>query len=332
VRDFLTWPNSSPPLPSPSTALVPREIADGGLPGLYLLIQPSGVKSWALRYRRANGKNAKLTLGGLDLSGREPDGEPKLGDPLSLVAARVLASDQLRQLKRGIDVAAIHVGRKRRERELAGNAAANTYTALARLFIDDHCRKHNRRWRESAIKLGFDYPDADGEPITRKGSLAVRWHDRELRSITEDELHDVLTECQRDGIPGRPPPRKGLSDSRARGFGSVLSKFFSWAKQNRHITVNPARDLYRPKPGRARDRVLNAKLEVRRADEIRWFWQAAGDLPEPYGIVLKLLLLTGCRRDADEEPPAHRRVLAAARGAAVDEHEADRRLPVLVLD
>ena len=39
-----------------------REIADGGLPGLYLLIQPSGKKSWAVRYRHA-GKSRKATIG-----------------------------------------------------------------------------------------------------------------------------------------------------------------------------------------------------------------------------------------------------------------------------
>lgn len=39
-----------------------REIPDPALAGLYLVIQPSGVKSWALRYRYA-GKPKKLTLG-----------------------------------------------------------------------------------------------------------------------------------------------------------------------------------------------------------------------------------------------------------------------------
>src|SRR4029453_9887275 len=41
---------------------VRQEIADGGQRGLYLVIQPSGVKSWACRYRW-DGKNRKLTLG-----------------------------------------------------------------------------------------------------------------------------------------------------------------------------------------------------------------------------------------------------------------------------
>src|SRR5262245_46079968 len=34
----------------------------GLIPGLYLVVQPSGAKSWALRYR-ANGQPTKLTLG-----------------------------------------------------------------------------------------------------------------------------------------------------------------------------------------------------------------------------------------------------------------------------
>ena len=38
------------------------EIPDPGLSGLYLVVQPTGAKSWAVRYRFA-GKPAKLTLG-----------------------------------------------------------------------------------------------------------------------------------------------------------------------------------------------------------------------------------------------------------------------------
>jgi hypothetical protein len=48
-----------------------REIADAKASGLYLVIQPSGQKSWALRFRRPNGRPAKLTLGSVDFSGKE---------------------------------------------------------------------------------------------------------------------------------------------------------------------------------------------------------------------------------------------------------------------
>ena len=40
-----------------------REVPDGKQRGLYLVVQPSGVKSWAFRYR-ADGAPRKLTIGG----------------------------------------------------------------------------------------------------------------------------------------------------------------------------------------------------------------------------------------------------------------------------
>ena len=39
-----------------------QEIPDGGVRGLYLVVQPTGIKSFALRYRH-NDRPRKLTLG-----------------------------------------------------------------------------------------------------------------------------------------------------------------------------------------------------------------------------------------------------------------------------
>ena len=39
-----------------------REIPNGKIGGLYLVVQPSGAKSWALRYRAA-GTPKKFTIG-----------------------------------------------------------------------------------------------------------------------------------------------------------------------------------------------------------------------------------------------------------------------------
>ncbi|HEY2227590.1 MAG TPA: Arm DNA-binding domain-containing protein, partial [Xanthobacteraceae bacterium] len=46
-------------LPSPTSR---REIPDGLVAGLYLIHQPSGARSWAVRFRHA-GKPVKLTIG-----------------------------------------------------------------------------------------------------------------------------------------------------------------------------------------------------------------------------------------------------------------------------
>jgi integrase len=270
-----------------------REIPDGG--GLYLTIQPrpSGAKGWALRYRRPDGRPAKLVLGSVDLSGHEPEGRPQIGTPLSLRAARALASEALRERARGIDVAAVHLADKARQRATVTNGG-NNFAVLVRTFIDEYCKVNNRRWQESASLFGLDYGE-NGEATMRKGGLCDRWRHRDLRDITGDELHDVVVEAQRTAVPGRPSRHDGPSDSRGRALAAALSKFFSWAKQARHISVNPALDLYFPPPGKARSRTLNCKLDVRRADEVRWFWSACGDLPEPFGTLLKLLLLTGMR-------------------------------------
>ena len=54
-----------------------RGIPDGGARSLFLIIEPSGYKSWQMRFRTPSGRIGKLTLGTLDASGRELAGEPQ---------------------------------------------------------------------------------------------------------------------------------------------------------------------------------------------------------------------------------------------------------------
>jgi integrase len=266
-----------------------REIRDGGVQGLFLIVQPSGAKSWALRYRRPDGRPTKLTLGPVDFSGKEPGGEPVIGTPLSLASARALAAEQYRQRKRGIDVAAKHLSEKRQKAQASQHAAANTFAALARRHIDEHARPHTRRWRDTARLLGLAYPTDGGEPIMIKGGLADRWHNREVASVDGGDLYGVIDEARRIGIPGLARRRNGASDTRARAIGAALSKLFSWLVEHRKITINPAIGMYKPKAPPARDRVLSEA-------EIKWLWQACDTLGEPFASLLKLLTLTGCRR------------------------------------
>jgi hypothetical protein len=53
-----------------------REIRDTRAPGLYLVIHPTGSKSWAVRLRRPDGRSAKLTLGHVNLVDKETAGQP----------------------------------------------------------------------------------------------------------------------------------------------------------------------------------------------------------------------------------------------------------------
>src|SRR3954451_12603308 len=80
-----------------------REIRDYGCQGLYLVIQPSGAKSWAFRYRFA-GKPKKLTIGPVyisDWKGDEPE-HAELDQLNTLAAAGELAIAAARQVTKGI--------------------------------------------------------------------------------------------------------------------------------------------------------------------------------------------------------------------------------------
>ena len=133
-----------------STANGRREISDGGCPGLYLVIQASGKKSWAMRFRRPNGNPAKLTLGAVVLSGKEIEGEPVIGQPLSLSSARRLAADIHRQRAMGRDVIADLEAVKRRQRIERENQAVSTFGFAAKEFVEKYAMRETRGWRATA--------------------------------------------------------------------------------------------------------------------------------------------------------------------------------------
>jgi hypothetical protein len=63
-----------------------REIPDAGCRGLYLIVQPSGLKSWAARYR-FRGIPTKLTLGPVLIGAPESAQTPEIGAPMGLARA-----------------------------------------------------------------------------------------------------------------------------------------------------------------------------------------------------------------------------------------------------
>jgi integrase len=109
-----------------------REIPDGGCSGLYLIVQPSGVKSWAARYRTHDRKTVKFTLGPVLIgAGAESDHPPEVGAPLGLAAARELCTRVLREVQAGRDPAAV----KRQQRAQEKAAAGGTFESVAEQFL-----------------------------------------------------------------------------------------------------------------------------------------------------------------------------------------------------
>jgi hypothetical protein len=163
-----------------------------------------------MRFRRPGGRRAKLTLGPVDLSGKEA-GEPKIGSPLTLPAARILASEIGRQRAQDVDVVAdLRVSKQRRQIAIK-ERGTNAFAAAARDFIDDYTVRKTgqkpRRWREDARMLGLDYALAGGDtPIWKLEScvpLSIMW----CASIQTIRSHDQAHERADDravsfGSPG----------------------------------------------------------------------------------------------------------------------------------
>jgi integrase len=282
----------------------PREVPDGGCPGLYLAIRDTGGRSWNFRYRRPDRRPAKLVLGSVDVSSnKENGGEPVLGGHLTLAAARVLATEARRQVALGHDPGAMYLAEKERRRVVAIEKAAKTFATAARQFIDEHKvprqGRKPRHWREVARILGLAYPQDGGEPTEIDGGLAARWRDKPVSEIDGHDIHALIDEARRRGIPGLERRNTSVSDVRGGKMANALGGLFGFLLQHRRIAVDPTVGVWRPSLSAPRQRVLNTKIDIRKADELRFFCQACGSdaVGAIYGALFKLLLLTGCRRD-----------------------------------
>jgi integrase len=263
------------------------EIRDAGAPGLYLVIQTSGIKSWAMRLRRPDGRPAKLTLGKCDPSSAETQDEPVLGGALTLRQARQLANQLDRERARGIDVASLTEQRRKEERLQKAN---NSFADLARDFIAEHARIKNRGWRDTAKVLGLTYAPESMEPIFVRGGLAERWAKLPATEIDGHMIFSVIDEARRHAIPGMKARRAGMCDPRGRAMAAVLGKLFSWAARMRRVPANPAVGMFRPPPPTGRDRKLAET-------ELRWLWLALDQIGGAFAGCIKLLILTGARKN-----------------------------------
>ena len=143
-----------------------REIPDRHMPGLYLVVQPSGAKSWAVRYRHA-GTPRKHTLGAYPA--------------IDLKAARDLASKALRAVAEGRDPA--------REKIQERAAKPDTVETVARQFIERHCKRSNRPRTARETQRLLDL------------HVLPHWRTRLTREITRRDVLDLLDRIVDVGKP-----------------------------------------------------------------------------------------------------------------------------------
>jgi integrase len=266
-----------------------RRLIKDSTEALYLVIQPSGKKSWMMRFRRAGGRPAKIVLGPVH-SANEPPSNPtidSIGTPLTLAGARVVAAEVHLRRNRGEDVIADLKAQRHRQRTAVEDRAANTFGALVRRFAAEYTvarwNTRPRRFRYTLALLGFK----DGEPI--KDGLMQRWATKSAREIDGHAIWQVVDEARRIGVPGMRVKRRGISEARARDLHSALGSLFKWLHEQRAVDLNPTAGVSRPRHGEPSDRVLTT-------DEIVKFWKATDEVGGPQGAILKMLLLTGQRR------------------------------------
>jgi integrase len=228
--------------PDPSCRL---ELPDGALPGFYLVVQPSGAKSWAVRYR-VDGKPKKFTLG--------PYPRLSLGD------AREQARTALRLASEGRDPSALRIAA-----QLEVDALTRLrFSSVAAEFIERYAKPRNRTWPET-------------ERLLTKADLAS-WQDRDLRSITRQEIVVVLDRMVERGAP-----------IQANRLVAALRRFFGWAVERGILDASPVTSVKPPSAEEARDRVLSD-------EELRAIWLAAEEIGYPFGPAVQLMILTGQRR------------------------------------
>jgi integrase len=247
----------------PATAR--KEIPDGLLPGLYLVVQPSGAKSYAVRYRHA-GAPRKLTIG------PHP--------AIDLASARILGGKALRAAAEGRDPAAEKQNAKGETKRAAIEEARgkrDLFENVAREFIERHAMKSTREttWRESARILGLR-PDAEGNLVEVGGDVISAWKGRRVQDITKRDVIALL-----DAVNDRAPIM-------ANRVLAAVRKLFNWCLARDVISVSPCTLVEPPAPERSRERILTD-------DEIRRLWKATDAEGWPFGPLVKILLLTGQR-------------------------------------
>lgn len=143
------------------------EVPDPALAGLYLIVQPTGAKSWALRYR-FDGKPAKLTLG------RWPT--------MGVAEARAAATASLDILDHGRNPA----GEKKAQAAAADQSDRDKVAAVIDLFLKRHA-SHNRRGDDVAAMF--------------RREIMEKWGGRDIQTIAKRDVIDVLDAIVDRGSP-----------------------------------------------------------------------------------------------------------------------------------
>lgn len=229
-----------------------QEIPDADMPGLYLIVQRTGTKSWAFRYHGKDGKAKKLTLGAFT--------EDPKDDAFTIGEAHKAAIAFKEKLREGVDPHAEAILAKQGEDE-------GSFEYVAADFVKRHIQAKNK-------------PSTQYEHTRLLNSEIIpAWNGKKIRDITLRDF-DKLIQAKID-------KGHGTTSNRVHALVSTL---FNWAKKKGYVDTNVVAGIKKEAKETSRDRFLDQ-------NELRLCWLAADRIGYPFGDVVKLLILTGQRRD-----------------------------------
>jgi Arm DNA-binding domain len=194
-----------------------QEMPDGHTRGLFLIVQPSGRMTWALRYRHL-GRSRKLTFGPYPT--------------ISLKMARRLASNAIAKIAAGGDPA------KERQVALAEVRAA-------KVKADDLVETVVEKFLQRYVKPNLRATSANEVERVLNREIVSRWRGRRLSEIRKAHIIDMLDEVMDRGSPVM-----------ANRLLAALRRMCSWAIERGLIDVWPCAGIKAPAAEKARDRVL----------------------------------------------------------------------------
>jgi integrase len=168
---------------------------------------------------------------------------------------------------------------ERKEAAAAERARRARDRLTLRALIEDWHRLHlagrRPRYAQEAVRaLHYAFPDALDDAA------------EDLDRATVVRALDALARLRARKSGGAGKPKGNAMTGRTAAYGRAA---FAWALRRGAVNTNPFADLPVPKAVAKRERVLSD-------DEIAEIWLAAAEAGEPYGSIIRMLLLTGQRR------------------------------------
>jgi integrase len=236
-----------------------RLVFDDAQRGLAVRVTASGGRTYLCQYT-LYGQKWRVPLGACSA--------------VSLAKAREAAAAVMGDVAKGRNPVA-----ERKEAAAAERARRARDRLTLRALIEDWHRLHlagrRPRYAQEAVRaLHYAFPDTLDDAA------------EDLDRATVVRALDALARRRARKSGGAVKPKGNAITGRTAAYGRAA---FAWAVKRGMVNTNPFADLPVPKAVAKRERVLGD-------DEIAEIWRAAAEAGQPYGSIIRMLLLTGQRR------------------------------------